>query len=56
MKFLNLASLYIATYYKDKYLIEDISKDVDNEHFAVDRREFLNIENSKMCVLGIIQK
>ena len=51
---MNLVRLHIAIYYKDKYIIEDISNEGDNEHFVVDKREFLNIENSNLWVFGII--
>lgn len=51
---LNLARLYIANYYKDKYIIEDISNEGDNKHFAADENEFLNIGNSNLWALGII--
>ena len=46
--------LIIAHYYKDKYILEEISEEEKNECFAIDESNFINIDNKNLWVIGAI--
>ena len=51
---LNTARYYIAFYYKNVYIIEDISDENKAERFSVDESLFLSVSNEQTWVIGII--
>ena len=48
------ARLIIPHYYKDKYILEEISEEGKNEYFAGYESNFINIDNKNLWVIGAI--
>lgn len=48
------ARIYIAFYYKDKYILEDISTHNKYEYFSVDESDFVKINGIILWVIGVL--